>query len=89
MEGKRPAKLNFLFSSSLHSSRVYSALLSVGRLGLSETYSHSSYKSWICRSSVPYFIECGEERFGEDGSESGLYPIFAVFTEDKRRFVQI
>ena len=23
------------------------------------------------------------------GSESGLYPIFAVFTEDKRRFVQI
>ena len=30
---------------------------------------------------VPYFIECGEVTSAKTGSESGLYPIFAVFTE--------
>ena len=73
---------------------MYSAhASSVGRLGLSETYSYSSYKDKekldlpfvLCRT----LLNAERNASAKTGSESGLYPIFAVFTEDKHRFVQI
>ena len=72
MEGKRPAKLNFLFSSSLHG-RVHECIRRMLRASVvwacpkRTLILHTKIrKSWIAVRLVPYFIECGEERFGED-----------------------